>query len=50
MHLHRLLRFDLFCEEEENMYACDDEYSHAVGPIKLDTGSEDNTAVFFFVN
>ena len=34
MSLHKIARFDLYCLDEENLLACDDEQSKVVGPIK----------------
>lgn len=47
--LHKISRFDLFCMEEENFHACDDEESKAVGPIEDESGLSGGS-VFFFAN
>lgn len=46
--MHKVSRFDLFCQEEENLHACDDEQTNFVGPIRFDESSTDNKQPIFY--
>jgi hypothetical protein len=50
-NMYKVQRFDLFCQEEENLHVCDDEDTNFVGPIKLDETNTNNTQpIFYFAN
>ena len=49
INVHKFLRYDLFCQKEENMHACDDEDASVVGPIKLDETSKSQTQPVFYL-
>ena len=48
INMYKIQRFDLFCQEEENFHACDDEETNFVGPIKFDESSTDNSQPIFY--
>jgi hypothetical protein len=51
INMYKISRFDLFCQEEENLHVCDDEETNFVGPIKFDENSEDkNQPIFYFAH